>query len=98
MTLDDFKKSVANDELPPADLKDTLKALWHDAKGDWERAHELAQSAGSAEGDWVHAYLHRVEGDLSNASYWYHRSGKPRFEGALKAEWASIAEAILNGE
>ena len=95
MTLDDFKMSVANDEQPSADLKDALKALWHDANGDWERAHELAQSAGNAEGDWVPAYLHRVEGDLSNASYWYHRSGKTRFEGSLKSEWASIAEILL---
>lgn len=98
MTLDDFKKSVANDEAPSADLKDALKALWHDAKGDWERAHDLCQSAGNADGDWVHAYLHRVEGDLSNASYWYNRSGKARFDGSLKSEWASIVEALLGKE
>ena len=76
-------------------MEDALKALWHDAKGDWERAHDLAQSAGNSNGDWVHAYLHRVEGDLGNASYWYNRIGKPRFEGSLKSEWASIVESLL---
>ncbi len=95
MTLDDFKKSVANDGSPSADLNGALKALWYDGKGDWERAHDMAQSAGNSEGDWVHAYLHRVEGDISNASYWYHRSGKPRYEGSLKAEWASIVDVLL---
>ena len=95
MTLDYFKKSVASDEQAPAELEDALKALWHDAKGDWERAHDLAQSAGNSNGDWVHAYLHRVEGDLGNASYWYNRIGKPRFEGSLKSEWASIVESLL---
>ena len=95
MTLDDFKKSVANVVSPPADLNGALTAWWYDGKGDWEGAHVMAQSAGNSEGDWVHAYLHRVEGDISNASYWYHRSGKPRYEGSLKAEWASIVDVLL---
>ena len=95
MTLDEFKDSIANDAQPSAELNDSLKALWYDAKGDWERAHDLCQSAGNTDGDWVHAYLHRVEGDLGNASYWYNRSGKPRYEGSLESEWASIAETLL---
>lgn len=95
MTVDDFRNSVANESQPDAELSDVLKALWYDAKGDWEKAHELCQSAGSADGDWVHAYLHRVEGDSGNASYWYSRSGKPRYDGSLESEWASIVAALL---
>ena len=95
MDIEAFESSVETGGEPPAELSKELKALWHDAKGDWDKAHELCQSAGSPEGDWVHAYLHRVEGDLSNASYWYHRSGHPKFEGSLKDEWRSIVEELL---
>ncbi len=72
-----------------------LQALWHDAQGDWERAHLLAQEAAGAEGDWVHAYLHRKEGDEGNAHYWYSRAGRtnPRF--SLEAEWNEIVSALL---
>ncbi len=76
-------------ELPPA-----LAALWWDSRGDWDRAHEAAQSVDTAEGAWVHAYLHRKEGDLSNADYWYRRAGRRRPAGALEAEWAEIAAAL----
>ncbi len=97
MTVDDFKASVETADKPNSDLNDVLKALWYDAKGNWEKAHELCQSAGNKEGDWVHAYLHRVEGDLPNASYWYHRANQPRFDGSLAEEWESIAETLLKG-
>ena len=96
MDVEVFESSLGSGGEPPAELGDELKALWHDAKGDWEKAHELCQSAGSREGDWVHAYLHRVEGDLSNASYWYHRSGQPECEGSLKEEWRSIVQKLLS--
>ena len=72
-----------------------LKALWHDAKGDWQSAHHLAQDIPSKDGSWVHAYLHRKEGDLSNASYWYHKAGKPVSDKSLHDEWDEIAQALL---
>lgn len=75
--------------LPPL-----LAALWHDARGDWARAHELAQSVDTADGAWVHAYLHRKEGDLPNADYWYRRAGRRRPAGTLPEEWAEIARAL----
>lgn len=96
MTLDEFKNSVRDDAQPNSELSDPLKALWHEAKGDWERAHELSQSAGNAEGDLVHAYLHRVEGDICNASYWYNRAGRPRFEGSFESERNSIVAILLD--
>jgi len=75
-------------------LAPLLAALWWDARGDWARAHEFAQSVDTAEGAWVHAYLHRKEGDLSNADYWYRRAGKRRPAATLDAEWAEIAAAL----
>jgi hypothetical protein len=75
-------------------LAPLLAALWWDARGDWARAHELAQSVDTAEGAWVHAYLHRKEGDLPNADYWYRRAGKRRPVAPLAQEWAEIAAAL----
>jgi hypothetical protein len=75
--------------LPPL-----LAALWHDARGEWTRAHELAQAVETPEGAWVHAYLHRKEGDLANADYWYRRAGRRRPEAPLDAEWAGIVQAL----
>jgi hypothetical protein len=75
--------------LPPL-----LAALWWDARGDWDRAHRLAQEVGTAEGAWVHAYLHRREGDLPNADYWYRRAGRRRPDRSLEQEWAEIAAAL----
>jgi hypothetical protein len=80
---------------PSRQLSPALQALWFDARGDWEKAHELAQKDGEASGDWVHAYLHRKEGDASNARYWYVRAGKPVYSGSLETEWAAISEALL---
>ena len=79
---------------PPA-LSHALRALWHDANGDWGAAHEEAQAQEDQAGAWVHAYLHRKEGDADNAAYWYHRAGKPICITTLQAEWASILEALL---
>lgn len=80
---------------PPAGLDPALLALWHDAHGDWDRAHELAQQDTGRDGAWVHAYLHRKEGDEGNAGYWYARAGRPAASGDLAAEWAAIARALL---
>src|SRR5580658_2003870 len=76
MTLDDFRLSLTATE-PPAGLTHALAGLWWDARGDWTRAHESAQQDEGVEGAWVHAYLHRKEGEQSNAAYWYRRAGKP---------------------
>lgn len=78
----------------PGDLPPLLAALWWDARGDWARAHELAQSVETAEGAWVHAYLHRKEGDLGNADYWYRRAGRRRPAVTLEEEWADLARAF----
>ncbi len=95
MNLQGFKTSVAGHE-PPDGLDPALKALWWDAKGDWHKAHECAQAKDDKQGQWVHAYLHRKEGDLSNAGYWYKRAGKPVSAVSLDAEWEAIARALLS--
>jgi hypothetical protein len=93
MTLDEFKKTLTG-SAPPA-LKPVLVALWHDARGDWDRAHEVAQDVPDPDGAWVHAYLHRKEGDPSNAAYWYRRAGKPVAHTSLTDEWEAIVTAFL---
>ena len=75
MTLEEFRRTTSHD-LPPANLSPPLLALWHDARGDWAAAHETAQEIKDAAGSWIHAYLHRKEGDLGNAGYWYSRAGR----------------------
>ncbi len=94
MTFDEFKASL-DQSAPSAGLSPALQALWQDAKGEWDAAHALAQSQEDATGAWVHAYLHRVEGDLTNAGYWYRRADKPASEAALAEEWEDIARALL---
>ena len=76
MTLSEFKKSIQQ-SAPPSNLSILLQALWFDAKGNWDKAHQLAQEVETSEGSWIHAYLHRKEGDLGNAGYWYHRAKQP---------------------
>ena len=90
-----FKKSVSA-SAPPGGLSAAALALWWDAKGDWDKAHAAAQEGEDKAGAWVHAYLHRKEGDLSNAGYWYRRAGKSAATSALAAEWEAIARALLN--
>lgn len=94
MTPAEFRATTSAGE-PPAGAPAALAALWHEARGNWERAHELAQADGSAEGSWVHAYLHRKEGDIGNARYWYARAARPAFHGSLDAEWSAIAGELL---
>ena len=90
MTLAEFQNLAETGGLSPS-----LQALWQDARGDWERAHELAQEDGGRDGAWVHAYLHRKEGDVSNAAYWYAQAGRPVCHEALADEWATIAAELL---
>lgn len=94
MDYAEFTASLAASE-PPAGLSLALQALWWDAKGDWHRAHACAQAQDDADGAWVHAYLHRKEGDASNAGYWYRRARRPAFAGSLEAEWESLVKALL---
>ena len=94
MDLDAFQASIARD-IPPETAGLPLQALWHAAKGDWESAHKIAQDDKTELGAWVHAYLHRLEGDLSNANYWYRRAGKSARRGELATEWDEIVEALL---
>jgi hypothetical protein len=93
-TVDEFRKSLT-EEKPPAELSLALCALWWDAKGDWTRVHESAQQDDDPEGSWVHAYLHRKEGDQSNAAYWYGRAGKPVCRQSLDQECISIVKELL---
>ena len=83
---------------PPDALTPPLRALWYDARGDWARAHKLVQEDEGGAGAWVHAYLHRKEGDLDNAAYWYRRAGKPPAKGPLDEEHRAIVAALLEEE
>ena len=94
MTPDSFKRTTG-EAAPPSELSPALQALWWAAKGDWNRAHVLVQDDPSREGAWVHAYLHRVEGDLANAHYWYRKAGRPAASDPLELEWEAIAAALL---
>ena len=96
MRIRGFLNSIESSDEPFTELSVELQALWWAKKGAWEKAHDLAQEAGTKEGDWVHAYLHRVEGDLSNASYWYARAGKPVSNIELSKEWNEIVEALFD--
>ena len=95
MTLDEFRQSVTRSETPPTGVTPLLEALWHDAKGDWDRAHTVAQDVETKDGAWVHAYLHRKEGNTSNAGYWYRRAGRQVFDGSLHTEWTALAVHLL---
>jgi hypothetical protein len=94
MDFDAFRRSLSLDE-PPEGLGVALQALWWDAKGDWRRAHECAQRDAGAAGGWVHAYLHRKEGDAANAAYWYRRVGREPAAIPLDAEREAIVRALL---
>lgn len=94
MTLAEFKASLSQSD-PPEGLSTLLQALWYEGKDDWEQAHNIAQDISSAEGSWIHAYLHRKEGDQGNAAYWYSRAGKPVPRLSLEHEWEQIVSALL---
>jgi hypothetical protein len=93
MTVQEFRNTLSSATPPP--LSPLLLALWHDANGDWEQAHTLAQEVADDSGAWIHAYLHRKEGDLDNAAYWYRRANQPIAADSLEAEWTRIATALL---
>ena len=93
MTLAEFRATLRLEEPPR--VESLLQALWFDAIGNWRRAHELVQDVESRDAAWVHAYLHRKEGDHGNAAYWYDRAGQPVASDPLDAEWTRIASALL---
>lgn len=94
MTLTEFEVSLRA-PLPPADLSPLVKSLWYERNGDWRRAHEITQDIDTDDASWVHAYLHRREGDLSNARYWYRHARKTPATGSLDDEWRAIVETLL---
>ena len=93
MTLAEFQSTLASAD--PPDAPPLLLALWYDARGDWDRAHSIAQDVEDEHGSLVHAYLHRKEGDLGNAGYWYGRAGRPAATDSLQSEWARIVAELL---
>ncbi len=94
MTLYETIQSTPEDAEPQQSWSPEIRALWYDRQGDWDKAHELVQDADSGNGAWVHAYLHRKEGDLWNADYWYRKAGKKRPEFSLSEEWQDILKEI----
>ena len=94
MNLETFRASTKN-EKPPKELSIPLEAMWYQGKGDWEEAHRLAQSQNNSSVSWVHAHLHRVEGDLGNAAYWYRRADKPVCNLSLDDEWEKIVAELI---
>jgi hypothetical protein len=94
VTPDAFDRTLSQNE-PPRELSAPLAALWWAKKNDWDKAHRLVMDDAGREAAWVHAYLHRVEGDLGNAAYWYRQARKPTAEGALDDEWAAIVADLL---
>jgi hypothetical protein len=97
MDLDAFKRTLRA-ETPPTDLSLALQGLWWDAKGNWDKAHDCAQEQDDRDGAWVHAYLHRKEGDSSNADYWYERAARKRVSSSLDEEWAAISRELLKAK
>lgn len=93
MHYDEFVKSLSGTK-PPENASSLLKALWYDGKEDWEGAHNIAQDIHDRNGSWIHAYLHRKEGDISNARYWYNMAGKKEFTGTLKDEWEMLVKSF----
>ncbi len=97
MSFTEFQQSLARDPAPPPGLDAPLRALWLDARGDWAGAHAEVQPGSGRNGAWVHAYLHRKEGDGMNAGYWYARAGRAPPEAvALVTEWEQIVQALLD--
>ena len=95
MDFDTFMSSL-KDARPPVGLCDTLISLWWDRQGQWDRAHAIAQDIATVQGSAVHAYLHREEGVLWNADYWYRRAGRTRPDVALETEWEQLVREMLS--
>ena len=94
MNFEEFRQTLSSSK-PPDKISGYLKSLWYDAKSDWEKAHNIIQDIEDKTASWIHAYLHRKEGDTGNADYWYHRAGRKRPAISLEEEWADIVKALL---
>jgi hypothetical protein len=94
-TFEQFSQSLET-STAPAHLSEPLQALWHGKKGDWEKAHQIVQNLSTPEAAWVHAWLHRQEGDNSNAAYWYAQAGKKASSKGLEAEWEHMVRNLLS--
>ena len=94
MTIEEFRLSIGSNQVP-TDLPQPLRALWEDARGNWSAAHAIVQDLPDPAGSWIHAYLHRKEGELVNANYWYRRAGRPTPHDTLEEEWERIVTALL---
>jgi hypothetical protein len=94
--MSDFRASLSG-TAPATSMEPPLAALWWAAKGEWDKAHTIVMNEETANAAWVHAYLHRVEGDLGNAGYWYRQAGQPVAKDSLEAEWERIVSALLGG-
>ncbi len=90
-----FKGSLAANK-PPDEASVYLKALWYDAKGQWDTAHSLIQDVEDNNASWIHAYLHRKEGDIANARYWYRRAGRKMPDISLEKEWENIVADLID--
>ena len=95
MNFEQFCESLTN-ASPPLAVSDHLKALWYDAKGDWQQSHNIIQDIDDVNAAWIHAYLHRKEGDIWNADYWYSKAGKKRPSVSLEQEWENIVVALIH--
>jgi hypothetical protein len=95
VNIAEFKASLSG-AAPAPGLDAPLAALWWTAKGNWDAAHKIVMNEDTKDAAWVHAYLHRVEGDLGNAGYWYGQAGRPVAKDSLEAEWTRIV-AVLGG-
>jgi hypothetical protein len=96
MDLTEFRKSLTGKNPPPS-VSPYLEALWYDANNNWEEAHKVVQDLHDKTAAWVHAYLHRKEGDIGNADYWYTRAERKRPAFSLDQEWDSIVDELLLG-
>ena len=93
MDFETFKKSLSHDAPPPG-CNDYLQALWYDGKGNWEKAHTIVQDLEDKTASWIHAYLHRKEGDDWNANYWYNKAGRDMPLHDLQKEWETIVKVL----
>jgi hypothetical protein len=94
MTFEEFSQSLTS-VTPPSNISVYLETLWYDGNNDWERSHKIAQDIIDKNGSWLHAYLHRKEGDIGNAGYWYRKAGKPVPAYSLNQEWIELVENFL---
>jgi len=95
MTLDEFRSTLSQRHAPES-FSPALRAMWEEARGNWSEAHVIAQDIDDKTGSWIHAYLHRKEGELGNAGYWYRRAEQPVAHDGLDAEWERIVSALLD--